>query len=611
MRIITAFILILISVQSLFAQRFSWATSGGYAGIANSFNGAIDIARDPEGNIYTMDFGNGNQQCQGDTISPFSSYTAFIYKFNPQGQLLLINRIGALSGNFYPYNLETDDGGNLYVLGQPTGVNFIIVNEDTISAIGNTNQLIKIDGAGNFVWKHNTGFAGNGEGCMLQYSNGYIYFQSGKLSVSKINAAGAVQNTLTASYYSSPTASTGIIFKGSGIFSNSDLLFAAYSRGIVAYGTDTLLNSGNPFLTAPVLLIRCDSDLTIKWARYLSNTRDPDQNFIPVAVDSNDNVYTAVQVNQEMIIGNDTIKNPNGSFIGEGAIVKVDAAGNDVWAKALVSTNSSLAWCMQKVSDNSGILIGGRYTGKATFGSFSLTNGSNSLPFIAKIDFNGNFTNAFNYLKAPAGSDANCLLADGNGNYLVGGKLPNNTVPVFSCTPISGVQGFYLGSFREQPDSVPTPSIVVNGLLLTATPAFSGDIKWYLNGNILNDETGQTLDATQSGNYTVEYSYTTGCVGSQTSAIQEVKLTSVKAIGDNGGIFIYPNPSQGLFQLSGLDKNQNGINISIKNLQGVAVYNSSNYTENQLLNITNVATGVYFIEVVTEKEVFTIKLLKQ
>jgi hypothetical protein len=356
--------------------------------------------------------------------------------------------------------------------------------------------------------------------------------------------------------------------------------------------------------------MRCDTGLAINWARYLSNTRDPDKNFIPVSMDNNDNVYVAVQVNEEMIIGNDTINNPNNNFIGEGAIVKVDSAGTDLWARALASTNTSLAWCMQNASDNSGVFIGGGYTGNAIFGPDTLTNGTNSRAFIAKLDYNGNFTNAFNYLQAPTGSDANCLLADGTGNYLVGGKLPNNTVPVFSCTPIAGAKGFYLGSFSEQPDSVPTPSISINGTLLTATPEFLGDIQWFLNGNILNGETGQTLNATQNGNYTVKYTYTTGCVGSQTSAIQTVTLASVSTISSNGNIVICPNPSNGLLQLSGLSKNQKLINISIKNLQGITIYNSSKYMENQLLDITNAIDGIYFVEVVTEKEVFTMKVQK-
>jgi hypothetical protein len=601
----------LFAIQSLFAQRFNWATSGGYAGIANSFLGAIDIARDPQGNVYTMDYGNGKQQCQGDTFDPLSSYTTFVYKFNPQGELLHVSRIGALSGDFYGYNLETDEAGSVYVLGQPNGVTSIIINSDTVAAVGNTNQLVKLDRDGTYQWKKNTGFAGNGEGCMLQHSKGYIYYQSGNLTITKMDTAGNAVSALTASYYSSPTSSTGVIYKGSSVFSNSDLLFAAYSRGVVAFGNDTLYNTGNPFLTAPILLLRCDTSLNLDWARYLSNTRDPDQNFIPVAIDKDNSVYTAVQVNDEMIIGTDTVTNPNNNFIGEGAIVKVDSAGNDVWARALQSTSTSLAWCLQPSTDNAGVIFGGGYTGNATFGTFTLSNGSNSLPFIAKLDANGNFTKAFNYLQAPSGSDANCLLPDGDGNYLVGGKLPNNTVPVFSCTPIAGAKGFYLGSFSEQPDSVPTPAITANGNVLSASPDFEGDIQWFFNGTLLNGENGPTLTATQSGNYTVEYSYTTGCVGSASSAVQAVTISSVGQATGKDGWMLYPNPSSGVFVLHGPDDNSPATGLVIKNMAGAVIYSTAHYSPQQSIDITRAAAGLYVVEVTSNSTAATFKVLKQ
>jgi hypothetical protein len=260
MKIFITTCLLILSSQ-LFSQRFDWASTGGATGIANSFNGAIDIARDPQGNIYTMDNSNHAQQCQGDTLQPFASVTTYIYKFNSQGDLLFMNRVGAVGGGFTPFNIEIDDAGSLYLLGQPDGVGFIVVNEDTVPTVASTNQLIKMDSNGNFVWKQNTGVSTNGDGCMLQYSNGYLYYQSGNLKVSKIDTAGVVGANLTASYYTSPTSSPGLLYKGSSVYPNGDLLFAAYSRGTVAFGTDTLFHIGNPFLTAPFLFLRCDTNI--------------------------------------------------------------------------------------------------------------------------------------------------------------------------------------------------------------------------------------------------------------------------------------------------------------------------------------------------------------
>jgi len=602
-------ILTFLISQTLFAQRFDWATTGGAAGIANSFGGALDLARDPQGNIYLLDYGNHAQQCQGDTLQKITGTTAYIYKFNSQGVLLFMNRVGALGGSFTPFNIETDEAGSLYLLGQPDGVGFIVVNVDTIPAIASTNQLIKMDSLGNFVWKQNTGVATNFSGCMLQYSKGYLYYQSGNLSVSKIDTAGVPGASITASYYTSPTSSPGLLFKGSGVFSNGDLLFAAYSRGTVAYGNDTLFHTGNPFLTAPVLFLRSDTSMNYIWAKYASNARDPDNRFVPVAIDSNDNVFAAVQVNLEMIIGNDTILSSN--FTGQGTIIKLDAAGTGIWAKALQSSGLAYAWCMQKAPDNSGILIGGGYTGITQLGSFTLTAASQSLPFVAKFDANGNYLNAFNYIQTLSQTDALSMSADGNGNFYVGGKLVSNTVPVFSCTPAVANTGFYLGSFTEQPDSVPNPTITVNGDQLTANPPFKGNIQWYLNGNILNGANGQNHTATASGNYTVEYSYTSGCIGADTSAVQNITAVSINSPEDGSPISIYPNPSKGLFHLGGIDMQDLSLKVSVKSAVGTVVFSSPDFKAKQAIDIRNASPGIYFVEVMHAHYLKTFKIVNQ
>lgn len=598
MKKITTFLLTVLAIQTIFAQRFDWATSGGYSGVANSFLGAIDIALDPDGNVYTMDSGNGQQICQGVTAEPYSSTTTFIYKFNPEGELIFISRVGNIAGGaFAPFNIETDDAGNLYLLGQPNGINEITINDETVSAAGNTNQLIKMDSQGNLIWSHNTGFASNGEGCMLQFFNGFIYFQSANLAVAKMNGDGEIVGQLSADYYSSPTASTGLMFKGSEVFSNGDLLFAAYSRGTVAFGTDTLFNTGNPFLTAPVLLMRCSQGMQLEWARYLSNARDPDQNFIPVAIDQNDNVYASVQVNSEMIIGDDIITG-DVSGIGSGTIVKVDENGADVWAKLIDNTGKAIGWCMTASSDDTGIFVGGGYTTTIQIGSFQLPSAPNPLPFMAKFDDEGNFTNAFIYLTAPSGTGANCLEPIGNGHYMVGGKLPNaSSIPVFSCTPIDAAKGFYLGSFSEQPDQVPTPSIVANGSELTAIPAFEGTIEWFLDGELIPGQNGQTLIATVDGNYSVRYSYDTGCVGEEDSEVILVLVSDVANLGNKTTFNCYPNPVGAWVYVT----TNSTLPLQIFNTTGkVVLQQTINFSAESAINIAHLAPGIYVLKQGTE-----------
>lgn len=606
----TITLILLIASMMAEAQRFDWASSGGYTGIANSFYGAIDIATDPQGNIYTMDVAFGQQHCQGLTADPFSGYTTFIYKFDSLGSLEFINRVGAPDGGmFTAFNIETDENGNLYLLGQPNGVNSIIVNADTIQAVAHTGILIKMDNSGNYLWSVNTGFAGNGDGCMLQYDDGYLYYQSGHLTLSKADTDGNISDfSITSGYYSSPTASQGLLFKGSAVFSNGDLLFAAYSRGTVAFGNDTLHHIGNPFLTAPVLLMRCDTAFNLIWARYLSNARNPDQNFIPIATDSDDNIYAAVQVNEQMIIGTDTINNQENIFVGIGALVKTDADGNDLWAKRIDNNGKALAWSMLREENGNSILIGGGFTGNAQIGPFTLSNSSNSKPFIATFNSEGTFTNAFNFLEEPTTTDVNCLADARNGNYITGGKLQNFGNPELGCIPVESEPGFYLGRFSENPATVPVPAITITNMVMTANPPFAGEKQWYRNNTVIEGATDQTFTAIEPGSYHVVYTYSTGCVGSEASdpvsfdpnAVEDPLYTRVA---------VYPNPSRGVFSLKGLP--EEGCTLELRNLEGSLLYTEKTHTNQRSIDLSNAAPGVYFLTLISANASRTLRLVRQ
>lgn len=606
--IIALFLSCMIFLQSN-GQRFDWANSGGYTGIANSFYGAIDIATDQQGNVYTMDVAFGKQSCQGDTLSPFSGYTTFIYKFDSLGSLEFINRVGATDGGtFQAFNIETDPEGNLYLLGQPNGVNKVIVNNDTVPAVPHTSLLIKIDPAGNYVWSVNTGFASNGEGCMLQYHNGHVYYQSGRLSVSKTDISGNTSNQmLTASYYNSPTASQELLYKGSAIFQNGDLLFAAYSRGTVAFGTDTLYHTGNPFLTAPVLLVRSDENLNLIWANYLSNGRDPDKNFIPVATDVNDNIYTAVQVNYEMIVGTDTILNPENIFIGVGAIAKTNANGLGVWAKRIDNNGRALPWSMLRSFNGTSVIIGGGFTGNAQIGPFTLNNGTNSLPYIATLNSEGIFTNAFSILQEPSGTDVNCLSDAGNGNYLAGGKMQAFGSPELGCIPFEALPGFYLGRFSENPANVPVPQVTATDMLLTADPPFIGEKQWFLNNEAIQGANEQTFTATQPGNYHVVYSYSTGCTGSETSNTINLNPNALSELPGNKFSY-YPNPVIDNLFLKGT-ANPTSL-VEIMSASGKLIRTIPEIKEEMFIDFTHFSPGIYFIRISQQNEVQTLKVVK-
>lgn len=586
------------------AQRFDWVTTAGYSGVANSVEGAIAIARDSQGNLYTLNSANGQQICQGVTADAIGSST-FLYKFNAAGVRQYIKVIGS---SFAPLNIQIGENDNLYVLGSLRGTSSLIIGTETFVGVQNRNYIIKFDSTGALLWKtFNNGPLSQSP--MLQFANNHIYFQSGNLSIDKMNTDGQVVATLTATSFASVTSANAIFFKGSGVLSNGDLVFSAESRGTLTYGTTILTPVGNQFLFSTVLTLRATENLSFVWANYTDGLRSPDQTHIPMTVGNDNGIYIGVQIINPLTAGSDTVTNSGGaSGLGTGGILKMDADGNKVWLKS--TTGSAHPWTMLNNPDGSGILCAGEIFGFSalSFGSTSV-NPINGNSFITKIDYNGVFQNSFSFASGP-GSFAKSLATNNQGVFYVGGRLSSVTTPTFSCIVGEGRAGLYLGKFTEQPDTrAPTPSITVSGNTLTATPDFSGTKQWFLNGVAISGENAQTYTATQTGNYTVTYVLPdyTACVSTSTiKTISNLRTDNFESL--NNAIKVFPNPTFGIVTISSA-KNAIIDKIEVIDILGKTV---SVKTENtSLIDISEFSNGIYILKIHSRATIFQKKIIKQ
>lgn len=582
------------------AQRFDWVTTAGYSGVVNSIQGAIAIARDSQGNLYTLNSANGQQICQGVTADAIGSST-FLYKFNAAGVRQYIKVISS----FDPMNIQIGENDNLYVLGSLRGTSSLIIGTETFVGVQDRNYIIKFDPTGAIVWKNfNNGPLSQSP--LLQFANNHIYFQSGNLSVGKMNTDGQIVATLTANSFVGVGAITAIFFKGSGVLSNGDLVFSAESRGTLTYGTTILTPVGNQFLFSTILTLRATENLSFVWANYTDGLRSPDQTHIPMAVGNDNGIYIGVQVINPLTAGSDTVTNSSGaSDLGTGGILKMDADGNKIWIKS--TTGNAHPWTMLNNPDGSGILCAGQIFGFSalSFGSTTV-NPINGNSFITKIDYNGVFQNSFAFASGP-GSYAKSLATNSQGVFYVGG-MSSSSPPTFSCIAREGRAGLYLGKFTEQPDKAPTPSITVSGNTLTATPAFTGTIQWFLNGNAISGANSQTLTIPQTGNYTVTYilpDYTTCVSSSLITIISALATNDFESL--NNAIKVYPNPTTGIVTIS---SSENAIidKIEIVDILGKTV--SVKTDNNSQINISEMTNGVYFLKMYSGENVFVKKTIK-
>jgi len=504
--------LLIVLLSSIFmnAQRFDWVATAGYAGTANGYNGAVAIARDSQGNVYTLDTANAAQQSQGVTATPASGGTyIFLYKFNVSGEIVYIKPIGT---NFIPLNVVVGENDNVYVLGSLMGTSDIRINGVNIIDTDNRNYIFKLDSDGNLIWrvKNNISFGNFTSASMLLFANNHIYFQSGPLSITKVNTSGQFIATLTADNFTSATATNAIFFRGACVLANGDLIFSATSMGTITYGTTVLVPTENSFLHTAMLTLRTTENLSLIWANYTNGLRNPDKNTIPMTIGNDNGIYFGLQVSATLTAGSDTVTNSSTDGSTIGAILKMDADGNKIWLKS--TTSNVQSWSLLNNPDGTGVFCGGQIFGfqPVTLGTTSV-NPVNGNSVITKIDYSGVFQNSFAFSSGPIGSHVRSLTTDNTGGFYVGGKLNNSTSPIFSCVSRDGNNGLYAAKFTEEPDTAPSPSINVSGNTLTATPPFSGTIQWFLDGQLIVGATSQTYPASANGDYSVSYSYVSAC----------------------------------------------------------------------------------------------------
>ncbi len=148
-------------------------------------------------------------------------------------------------------------------------------------------------------------------------------------------------------------------------------------------------------------------------------------------------------------------------------------------------------------------------------------------------------------------------------------------------------------------------TVTVNGVVITAN-ATGLSYQWVDcdNNTEIAGETGISYTATVNGNYAVIL--TDGpCVDSSNC----IPITGV-GLNDNDftGVTIYPNPVNDVLKIT----NENGLleSVEIVTAAGRVVYTSKIASSEFEINVSNISSGVYFVNVRSAKNVKTFKVIK-
>jgi PKD repeat protein len=176
-------------------------------------------------------------------------------------------------------------------------------------------------------------------------------------------------------------------------------------------------------------------------------------------------------------------------------------------------------------------------------------------------------------------------------------------------TSASGNDTLTLNNYVTVYATPPFPVITQIGYTLTSSP--SSSYQWQFNSTDIPGATNQSYTILQTGYYTVIVSDSNGCVNSATTY---VLISGINDLGGDSNISIYPNPSDGNFIVElVLSENSGEVSIDILNTLGQEVFSSqqkiSSAVIKQEMDLSDVARGVYFIQIKTEKEFVRKKIL--
>ncbi|MCA0428989.1 MAG: aryl-sulfate sulfotransferase [Bacteroidetes bacterium] len=149
------------------------------------------------------------------------------------------------------------------------------------------------------------------------------------------------------------------------------------------------------------------------------------------------------------------------------------------------------------------------------------------------------------------------------------------------------------------------PTISLSGIDLVSTPATT--YQWYVNGNLIPAATNQTITPSTNGVYVVRTTDVNGCVYVYSAGYLVGQIpTGITSYQKSKQLIIYPNPSNGIFNILNNNPLITQINYTIYDLSGKQIINQKN---NSVIDLTDYQEGIYIVKIQTnESQVETFKL---
>jgi hypothetical protein len=562
MRLTTITVLMVVVIQYLNAQQFSWAKKMGSSGSDRSYSVLLDTS----GNIYmsgyfshTVDFDPGPGVVN---LTSSGSNDVFILKLDSFANLVWVKQLDAtIEGQGKP--MAIDISGNIYLTGyfsDTTDFDPGVSTYNLISKGANDAFILKLSATGNFLWAKQFGGLNNDEG--------------------KSVAVDSVGNVFSI-----------------GMFSNT-------------CDFDPGTNSYNISVTASGFYVsKVDSLGSFLWAKSFGGDGNSIIEEHSLGVDSKGNVIVTGSFN-----GNVDFDPGSSSYYinvsGDVFAFKLDNAGNLRWIKHWGNLNYMGASSYSSTVDNSDNLytIGG-FSDTVDFdpglGVYNLTDGG---AFVSKLDSSGNFVWARNFTRNfPGGGSItpNCLAYDALGNTYTTGYFSG----VIDCDP--GVNTYNISAVGQNDLFI----VKLNSLGNFVWAKQMGG-SWDVVGNFITIDPHSNIYTTGCFGGNADFdpaptTYSLVSAGLYDAFVHKMGWSSGVGIADDfisseSNLFIYPNPSHGSFTATssyeGVYSIINQLGQKVKTIQLDA---DNNYS----VRVEGLKIGIYFVVGFNDDQITNQKLV--
>ncbi len=557
LQIVVAIISISIST---FAQSptLEWVKQQG----SSSQDRASNITIDNSGNVFT-------------TVSASNSNLMLISKYDANGVLLWTKTISAT-----PADITIDSFGNIFVIG--TFKNEVDFDPSTaVSNLGYVNFqslifkfLLELDNNGNFVYAKQIG----GTPTSIAIDSNQNIYLTGNFKLSEdFDPSPTVSNIFTS-------------VDGYSIYITKLDNTASFVWNKVVGKTTAYNGSNFPYCSGNKILIDASNNVLV--AGYFAGAVDFDPG-VGVTSYGSDPTFTGGQYTQ----------NP--------FTLKLDNNGNFIWAKYFQSNQNSASEDM--TLDSSGNI----YTTGALQGQMDFDSSANTLylfhqyqtvPYVSKMDSNGNIIWAKQIFTTEWGCGLKKIKIDNNGNIFTLGDFKNTlnyTTPSGSGTATTAgftVRNLFVSVLNTSGNLISFNHLggsditfPIDLLLNNNNIYFSGHFSSIVDFD-MSSTTNNLTSAGLTDSFIAKYSAANFL---NNRSFNELKVS------------LFPNPTSSQINLS-LENNLEKANIKIISLSGQTVQEIQNVSgDNFNFNVSNLAKGIYFIEVNDRVSATNAKFIKE